>query len=44
MIRIALALLLAFAVAGPLASCGKKGDPQLPQGKTDQFPSKYPSS
>jgi predicted small lipoprotein YifL len=44
MIRIALALLLALAIAGPLASCGKKGDPELPKGKTDQFPSTYPSS
>lgn len=44
MIRIALALLLALAIAGPLGACGKKGDPQLPEGKTDQFPSKYPSS
>ena len=44
MIRIALALLLALAIAGPLAACGKKGEPQLPEGKTDQFPSRYPSS
>jgi len=44
MIRITLALLLALAIAGPLAACGKKGDPELPKGTTDQFPSKYPSS
>ena len=44
MIRIVIALLLALAVAGPLAACGKKGDPHLPTGKSDQFPSKYPSS
>lgn len=44
MIRIVLALLLAFAVAGPLGACGKKGEPRLPQGKSDQFPSRYPSS
>ena len=44
MIRIVLALLLTLAVAAPLAACGKKGEPQLPEGKTDQFPSTYPSS
>ena len=44
MIRIALALLLALALAFPLVACGKKGDPQLPPGKTDKFPGKYPSS
>jgi len=44
MIRIALALLLALAVTGPLAACGKKGEPRLPPGKSDQFPTKYPTS
>jgi len=44
MTRIVLALLLALAVISPLAACGKKNDPQLPKGQSDQFPSKYPSS
>ncbi|MHA1536162.1 MAG: hypothetical protein ACTSUD_01285 [Alphaproteobacteria bacterium] len=44
MIRIVLALLVAFALAGPIAACGKKGEPQLPKGQSDQFPRKYPSS
>ena len=26
------------------AACGRKGDPVLPPGQTDQFPSKYPKS
>lgn len=38
---IAVAVLLALA-AGPLAACGKKGPPQLPEGTTDQFPRQYP--
>jgi len=24
------------------AGCGKKGDPELPNGETDQFPKQYP--
>jgi predicted small lipoprotein YifL len=35
------AVLLALA-AGPLAACGKKGPPELPEGTTDQFPRQYP--
>lgn len=37
----AAALLLALATA-PLAACGLKGPPELPEGKTDQFPRQYP--
>lgn len=35
MLAVALALLLP-------AGCGKKGDPELPNGETDQFPKQYP--
>jgi len=41
--RLILAFLLALSVAAPLAGCGKKGDPKLPEGKSDNFPRKYPS-
>ena len=37
-----IAMLAALALAP--AGCGRKGDPVLPPGKTDQFPSKYPKS
>ena len=37
-------LLLAFAVATTLVACGKKGDPTLPNGQKDSYPSTYPKS
>ena len=41
--RLAAAALI-LAVAGlPLAACGKKGPPNLPEGTTDQFPRQYPN-
>jgi predicted small lipoprotein YifL len=46
MMRLArfLAAALILAVAGlPLAACGKKGPPDLPEGQTDQFPRQYPN-
>jgi predicted small lipoprotein YifL len=42
--RVALGLLLAAMIAGALASCGKKGDPVLPNGETDTYPQSYPQS
>ena len=37
-------LLLAAAPAGLLAAaCGKKGDPELREGREDGYPRKYPS-
>jgi predicted small lipoprotein YifL len=38
------ALLLALAVATTLVACGKKGDPILPKGQTDDYPRSYPAS
>jgi len=39
-----LAAMLILALAGmPLAACGKKGPPDLPEGTTDQFPRQYPN-
>jgi predicted small lipoprotein YifL len=38
------ALLLALAVATSLVACGKKGDPTLPKGQTDDYPRSYPSN
>jgi predicted small lipoprotein YifL len=46
MIRIArlVAAALILVLAGlPLAACGKKGPPDLPEGTTDQFPRQYPN-
>ncbi len=40
----AFSLLLAFAVATSLVACGKKGDPILPNGQKDSYPSTYPKS
>ena len=36
--------LLALTIAGLAAGCGKKGDPVLPDGQKDQYPSSYPQS
>jgi predicted small lipoprotein YifL len=41
--RVTLFLMLATLALAP-AACGRKGDPVLPPGQTDQFPSKYPKS
>jgi predicted small lipoprotein YifL len=36
------AMLLIAALALLPAGCGKKGDPELPKGETDEFPRQYP--
>jgi predicted small lipoprotein YifL len=36
------AVMLIAALALVPAGCGKKGDPELPNGETDQFPHQYP--
>jgi predicted small lipoprotein YifL len=36
------AIMLITALALLPAGCGKKGDPELPNGETDQFPRQYP--
>jgi predicted small lipoprotein YifL len=41
--RLSWALLLATLALAP-AACGKKGAPVLPEGKTDEFPHRYPQS
>jgi predicted small lipoprotein YifL len=35
-------MLLIAALALLPAGCGKKGDPELPNGETDEFPRQYP--
>jgi len=40
--RIILALLVAAFLAGPLAGCGRKGDPEVPAGDTNTLNQKYP--
>jgi predicted small lipoprotein YifL len=35
-------VLLVAALALLPAGCGKKGDPELPNGETDQYPRQYP--
>ena len=40
----ALVLLLLATVALAPAACGRKGAPVLPEGQTDEFPSKYPKT
>ena len=42
--RVVLGLLLAAMLGTALASCGKKGDPVLPNGQTDNYPADYPQS
>jgi predicted small lipoprotein YifL len=41
-IRLVALLCLVLALATPVAACGKKGDPTLPPGQSDDFPRKYP--
>ena len=36
------ALLVFMIVALSLSACGKKGPPEPPEGKSDQFPRQYP--
>jgi predicted small lipoprotein YifL len=40
--RAALQCIMMVALALALAGCGKKGPPEPPEGKTDQFPRQYP--
>lgn len=35
--------LLALAFAAPLAACGRKGDPEAPEGADPRFPRQYPA-
>lgn len=42
MSRIILALLVAAFLAGPLAGCGRKGDPEVPAGEPNTLVQKYP--
>lgn len=42
MSRIILALLVAAFLAGPLAGCGRKGDPEAPAGEANTLAQKYP--
>ena len=37
------ALIIAVGAAGTLSACGKKGDPELREGREDGYPRKYPS-
>jgi predicted small lipoprotein YifL len=41
--RLMLAALIGALALSP-GACGRKGEPVLPPGQTDQFPSKYPKS
>ena len=41
--RLMLVLLLATLALAP-AACGRKGAPVLPEGQTDEFPSRYPKT
>ncbi len=38
----ALLVFMIVALALSLSACGKKGPPEPPEGKTDQFPRQYP--
>jgi predicted small lipoprotein YifL len=40
--RVILALVLAAFLAGTLAGCGRKGDPEVPKGDTDTLRQQYP--
>ena len=41
--RAIMAVLLALAILVPVAGCGRKGPPQLPEGQSDRYPRTYPS-
>ena len=41
--RLALILLAAAPAVLLAAACGKKGDPELREGRKDSYPRKYPS-
>ncbi|MFI4988219.1 MAG: lipoprotein [Alphaproteobacteria bacterium] len=43
MTRTLLVVLLAAVLAGSLAGCGRKGDPEVPAGQTDTLTRKYPN-
>lgn len=36
-------LLLALAFAAPLVACGRKGDPEPPEGADRRYPRQYPA-
>jgi len=40
--RIAITLLLAAAIAAPLAACGKRGNLEPPPGEPSDYPRHYP--
>ncbi len=42
--KTAIAVLLILGLAGAMAGCGKKGDPTLPDGQKDTYPTAYPQS
>ena len=42
MIRVIVAILFSVSVLAGLSACGKKGEPQLPKGQSDEFPRPYP--
>ena len=42
-VRLIVAILMTFAVASMTTACGRKGDLELPEGKKDDYPKKYPS-
>ena len=42
MIRLILIVVLAIALAVPLAACGKKGSIEAPPKKKSEFPRQYP--
>lgn len=41
-LKLAVALILAFVVAAPLAACGKRGDPEHPGREAPKYPRTYP--
>lgn len=43
MTRRLISLLLVLALAASIAACGRKGPPESPPGKEDEFPRMYPS-
>ena len=39
-----LVVVLALALAGPLAACGRKGNPEAPENADPRYPRAYPGS